>query len=92
MEKFSKPEETVECRHPNGTVTHVPMHIFAKIVMNMEEMPPTKYVTYKEGAKLYRMSEKFFRDWVNKIGASKHVSDNKVICSVDKIDRYLEYL
>ena len=70
----------------------MPLHIFAKVVMMLEDMPSTKYVTYKEGAKIYRMSEKFFREWVNKIGATKHISDNKVIVSIEKIDRYLEYL
>ena len=65
--------------------------IFSRIVMEMQSKP-SKYVTYREGAKMYRMSEKFFREWVNEIGAAKHISANKVIVSVEKVDKYLEYL
>ena len=92
MAKGNLNEEMVECHHTNGTITMVPAHVFAKIVMEMENMPPGKYVTYKEGAKMYRMSEKFFCEWVNSIGAAKHITDNKVIVSIEKIDRFLEYL
>ncbi len=52
---------------------------------------PIKYVTYKEGAKMYRMSEKKFREWSNMIGAVKHISPYKVIVSVEIIDEYLKY-
>lgn len=86
-----KEEKVVECRHSNGAVTYVPASIFSRIVMEMQSKP-SKYVTYREGAKMYRMSEKFFREWVNEIGAAKHISANKVIVSVEKVDKYLEYL
>ena len=49
------------------------------------------YVTYKEGAEMYRMSEKKFREWSNMVGAAKHISQNKVIVSVDMLDTYLKY-
>ena len=53
MAKGNLNEEMVECHHTNGTITMVPAHVFAKIVMEMENMPPGKYVTYKEGALLW---------------------------------------
>lgn len=82
----------IRCEHPNGTVSFVPQKVFNRVVMEMENDNPGKYVTYKEGARLYRMSEKFFREWSNKIGATKHISDNKVIVSVELVDNYLKYL
>ncbi len=86
-----KDEAMIECHHPNGAVIHVPAPIFSRVVLEMQSKP-TKYVTYKEGAKLYRMSEKFFREWVNEIGAAKHITSNKVIVSVEQVDKYLELL
>ena len=50
-----------------------------------------RYVTYKEGAKMYRMSEKSFREWSNRIGAAKHISQTKVIVSVQELDDFLKY-
>ena len=40
---------------------------------------------------MYRMSEKKFREWSNMVGAAKHISQNKVIVSVDMLDTYLKY-
>ena len=86
-------EETfVVCYSPNGTVHRVPNSIFTKVVMEMENPDLSKYVTYKEGSRMYRMSEKFFREWTNKIGAAKHITENKVIVSVKVVDDYLKYL
>ena len=36
--------------------------------------------------------EKFFREWVNEIGAAKHLTQGKVIVSISKIEEYLKYL
>ena len=88
-----KQEETyVECYSPNGTVHKVPSTIFARVIHEMEFPDLSKYVTYKEGARMYRMSEKFFREWSNMIGAAKHISDNKVIVSVEIVDEYLKHM
>lgn len=94
MKQLKKEEAFVECHQPNGVVSLVPSYIFDRILYETrhEKDHSVKYVTYKEGAEMYRMSEKFFRDWVNEIGAAKHLTLGKVIISVDKIEEYLKYL
>ena len=92
MKNSRDKEEIIRCQHENGTVTLVPSHIFNKVIMEMEIPNSTKYVTFKEGAKMYRMSEKFFREWANNVGAVKRVTEKKAIVSVKKLDEFLEYI
>lgn len=103
-EAGKKDEAYVMCYQPNGVISQVPRNIFEKVlyetmkdkeevVEKKKERDPrlVKYVTYKEGAEMYRMSEKKFRTWVNQIGAAKHISATKVIVSVAIIDDFLKY-
>jgi len=76
MKKRENEEKTNQCETPSK-------HDETK------EVP--RYVTYKEGAEMYRMSEKKFREWSNMVGAAKHISQYKVIVSVDMLDTYLKY-
>lgn len=89
--------KVVRCEQPNGIVSYVPVRIFKRVLYEMDSEEenldiPRKYVTYKIGAKMYCMSEKFFREWTNKIGATKHISENKVIVDVKMVESYLKYL
>ncbi len=94
MDKVKREKEFVECRQPNGVISMVPSYIFDRALYETrhEKDHLVMYVTYKEGAEMYRMSEKFFREWVNEIGAAKHLTQGKVIVSISKIEEYLKYL
>ena len=94
MKEFKKDDAFVECHQPNGVISMVPSYIFDRVLYETrhEKDHSVMYVTYKEGAEMYRMSEKFFREWVNEIGAAKHLTQGKVIVSIKLIEDYLKYL
>ena len=94
MDKVKREKEFVECHQPNGVISMVPSYIFDRVLYETrhEKDHSVQYVTYKEGAEMYRMSEKFFRDWVNEIGAAKHLTQGKVIVSIKLIEEYLKYI
>ena len=94
MAKKREEDFFVECHHPNGTVIMVPNRIFTKVVMaqRYEEqfgiIP--KAISYKQGAVLYSVSEKFFREWAQQVNAVKHVKGRALVI-VEKLDRALDY-
>lgn len=85
---MKKQEEMVECRYSNGTLVYVPKSVFVRVVYNMKK-PSEKYVTYKEGAEIYRMCYKKFRELVMDVGADVPVG-GKTLVDVRILDDYLE--
>ncbi len=84
----------VACYHHNGSVTIVSDKIFAKVVLLQQmqdqlEVSP-KCVSYSVGAKMYSVSEKFFREWVNEIGAVHRVK-GRVLVDLEAVDKFLQY-
>ena len=88
MEDEKTEEEMVECRYANGAVVFVPRNVFNRVVYNMSK-PSEKYITYKEGAEVYRMCYKKFRELAIEAGAAVPVG-GKTLVDVRIMDDYLE--
>ena len=82
-------DDLVECRMGNGVVIHVPRKIFDQVLIRMR-YPVREYVSYKEGAILYSMSERKFYDLV-KDAKAKVQYGGKVLVSVKAVNQFLEY-
>ena len=50
-----------------------------------------KFVRYEEGASLYSMSVRKFKDLARDAGAIYKISEKMVLVNVEIIDTYLEY-
>ena len=83
-----KNEEMVECRYSTGSTVYVPKSVFVRIVFNLRN-PSDRYISYKEGVEIYRMSYKTFRDLVVDIGAEIPVGGRKLV-NVRILEDYLE--
>ena len=81
-------EEMVECRYSNGTLTYVPISVFTRVVYNMKKTSE-KYVTYKEGAEIYKMCYRKFRELAMRIGADVPIG-GKTLVDVRIMDDYLD--
>ncbi|GEM_PF-6330678 len=87
-------EGEVACYHRNGSVTIVSEKVFARVVMMQKvqdqlEVSP-RCVSYEVGAKMYSVSEKFFREWVNEIGAVHKVKKRSLV-DLDIVEKFLQY-
>ena len=94
MARGNKDDYPVECHMRNGTVVNVPQWIFAMVVMAKQYVEQygiiPKTITYKQGAIMYSMSEKFFREWAKSLGAVRHIR-GKAVVIVEILDRALDY-
>ncbi len=93
--KFRIPNKgEVICYHSNGAATIVSEKVFVRVVFMQQESDrldvQPRYVSYSVGAKMYSMSEKFFREWVNEINAVHRVK-GRVIVDLEKIEEHLKY-
>lgn len=78
----------VEC-HYNGAVIMVPLKIFLAMTMRTQ-YDERRFVRYKEGAKIYGMSEREFNKLAHDAGAV-YKRNKMALVKLDIIDRYLEY-
>ena len=89
MRENSDHEEMVEC-HYKGAIIHVPANIFGKVVLQMR-LDGHRFVRYKEGAKLYSMSENKFRELAEQADAV-HPFGKMVFIDTESINEYIEML
>ncbi len=84
----------VACYHHNGSVTIISDKVFTRAVMLQQIQDQLgvqpRCVSYSVGAKMYSVSEKFFRDWVNEIGAVHRVK-GRVLVDLDAVEKFLQY-
>ena len=84
----------VACYMSNGTVTVVSQAIFSKVVMmenlNMILIDKKRWVSYREGALLYSMSERHFRKWSQAVNAVSAAGGRSLV-DRNILDRALEY-
>lgn len=81
-------EDMVECHYPNGVIALVPKRIMDRVAFLVEH-PEREYVDYKEGARMYSMSERKFFDFVKRTDAKRKV-DDKVLINVKELNDFLE--
>ena len=89
MRENSDHEEMVEC-HYQGSIIHVPDYIFANVLFQMR-LDGRRFVRYKEGAKLYSMSENKFRELAEQAEAV-HPFGGVIFIDTEKVDEYIEGL
>ena len=78
----------VECWLENGVIVNVPRAIFDQVVLRMQ-YPDREYVNYKEGARLYGMSERKFFNLARDANA-KIQYGGKVLVSIKDVNKFLE--
>ncbi len=81
-------EDLVECRY-NNSVFRIPNKLFLSILLR-SQVNEKKYVRYKEGAKIYSMSEREFNRLAHDAGAV-YKRNKMALVKLDIIDKYLEY-
>ncbi len=88
MKKCFINDDVVECFY-NGTVLKVPVKLFASMTLGVE-VHDKKYVRYKDGAKMYGMSERSFYDLVRDAEAIFR-RGNMVLVNLEILDNFMEY-
>ena len=86
--RVSDEKRMVEC-HYNGAVIMVPLKIFLAMTMRTQ-YDERRFVRYKEGAKIYGMSEREFNKLAHDARAV-YKRNKMALVKLDIIDRYLEY-
>ena len=86
--RVSDEKRMVEC-HYNGAVIMVPLRIFLAMTMRTQ-YDERRFVRYKEGAKIYGMSEREFNKLAHDARAV-YKRNKMALVKLDIIDRYLEY-
>ena len=82
-----KDAEMVEC-HYKGTVINIPEKIFLEAVTDMQ-FEGKKFIRYKEGARLYSMSEREFYSLAHEAGAV-YKKNGIALVKPAVVDEYLE--
>ena len=81
-------DDMVECRF-NGAVFKIPKKLFLSILLR-SQVNEKKYIRYKEGAKIYSMSEREFNRLAHDAGAV-YKGNKMALVKLEIIDKYLEY-
>ena len=87
MKKSSEEQRTVDC-YLDGVKIVVPLRLFIAVTMRMQ-YDERKYIRYKEGAKMYCMSEREFYKLAHDAGAV-YKRNKMALVKIADIDRYLE--
>ena len=87
--EFDPKKDTVECQY-NGAIIEIPAKIFFS-AMTRTQYDDRKFVRYKEGAKMYGMSEREFYRLAHDAGAV-YKRNTMALVKLDIIDEYMEYL
>lgn len=78
----------VECLF-NGAVIQIPDEIFFSTLMG-RPLVDKRFVRYKDGAKMYGMSERTFYDLVRDAEAI-YKRSNMALIKIEKVDEFLEF-
>ena len=87
MNENNEHDDMVEC-HYNGANIYVPKKEFAEFLFELQ-LDESEYVRFKEGAKLYKMSENSFRDLARDADAIYHYR-NIALVSVKDIKEFMK--
>ncbi len=81
-------DEMVEC-HYKEAVIYIPVKLFTEMTMRTQ-VPGQKFIRYKQGAKIYGMSERSFYELANEAGAVHEIRGMRLV-KIDTLDNYIEY-
>jgi len=81
-------ENLVKC-YCNGAVFYIPNDVFSTVLLGVKRRTDRKYVRYKEGAKLYSMSERKFTELAHNADAVMHV-DKIALVNTEEVDRFIK--
>ncbi len=87
-EKEMDTSQMVEC-HYEGTTTYIPVNAFLRASFNAQ-FSERKYVRYKEGAKLFGMSERAFYNLAHDAGAVYHYRKVALV-NLDTLYEFMEF-
>ncbi len=81
-------EEMVECLYQGASI-FIPLKLFLSMTFRTQ-VNEKKYVRYKEGSRLYSMSEREFNKLAHDANAVYKLNKMALV-RLDLVDRYLEY-
>lgn len=84
-----KEKNLVDCYY-NGAVIQIPVKIFLS-AMTRTQYDDRKFVRYKEGARMYGMSEREFYRLAHDAGAV-YKRNTMALVKLDVLDEYMEFL
>lgn len=71
-------------------VYYIPKSLFAELVLKAQAPRHSKYVRYKDGAKIYGMSVRQFTTLARDAGAISKIN-RMVLVNTELIDKFIEY-
>lgn len=80
--------QMVEC-HYQGTITYIPVKVFLRASFNAQ-FSERKYVRYKEGAKLFGMSERAFYNLAHDAEAVYHYKKTALV-NLDILYEFMDF-
>ena len=89
INKYWDGAKLVDCYLENGVKVQVPKPLFDQVVLKMQ-FPEREYVSYKEGAILYSLSERKFFD-LSKDARARIQYGGRILISVKDVNEYLKY-
>ena len=84
---FGTKEETVECNY-KGAIVNIPADLFLAMTFRTDSYEK-KFIRYKDGAKMYNMSESEFYRMAHDANAI-YKRNKMALVKVELIDKYLE--
>lgn len=84
-----KEKDLVDCYY-KGAVIQIPVKLFVS-VMTRSQYDDKKFVRYKEGARMYGMSEREFYRLAHDAGAV-YKRNTMALVKLDVLDEYMEFL
>ena len=80
--------EMVEC-HYNGAIVPIPAKLFMSMTLGIP-LQEKKFVRYKDGAKMYSMSQSEFNKLVHDAGAV-YKRNKMALVNLEVLDKFMEY-
>ena len=88
MRKEENEDQMVKCCF-GGTITYIPVKLFQEMTARMN-YSEKKFIRYKEGARMYSMSEREFNKLAHNARAVYKLNKMALV-KPDIIDEYMEY-
>lgn len=88
MRRNAAEEDMVECYY-KGTLHRIPPKLFFTILMR-SQINEKKFIRYKEGAKIYSMSEREFNKLAHDANAV-YKRNKMALVKMEDVDRFLDY-
>ena len=88
MNKYWENAKKIDCYMENGVVVQVPKPLFEEVVLRMQ-FPEREYVSYREGALRYSLSQRKFFDLARDAKARVQYG-GRILVSIKDVNEFLK--